>query len=51
MGKNAAELLFAQLDGKQEPSPGGKTIELESKLVIRRSTVKNAPDDWILVDW
>jgi DNA-binding LacI/PurR family transcriptional regulator len=51
MGKNAAELLFAQLDEKREPSPRGRTIELESKLVIRRSTVKNAPDDWILVDW
>jgi DNA-binding LacI/PurR family transcriptional regulator len=56
MGKNAAELLLAQIDGKEdrgEPSaPGrGAEIELEQKLVIRRSTVKNAPEDWILVDW
>jgi DNA-binding LacI/PurR family transcriptional regulator len=51
MGKNAAELLLTQLEEDKEPSSQGTVIELESKLVIRKSTVKNAPDDWILVDW
>jgi DNA-binding LacI/PurR family transcriptional regulator len=54
MGKNAAELLLTQLEEKKEKKeapPLGTVVELESKLVIRRSTVKNAPDDWILVDW
>jgi DNA-binding LacI/PurR family transcriptional regulator len=51
MGKNAAELLLTQFEENKEPSPLGSVIELESKLVVRKSTVKNAPDDWILVDW
>ncbi|AEF80678.1 LacI family DNA-binding transcriptional regulator [Leadbettera azotonutricia] len=51
MGKNAAELLLAQIEGEKEISSEGTAIELEPKLVVRRSTVKNAPDDWILVDW
>jgi DNA-binding LacI/PurR family transcriptional regulator len=51
MGKNAAELLIAQIEGEKETGSEGAAIELEPKLVVRRSTVKNAPDDWILVDW
>ena len=51
MGKNAAELLLTQIEEDKEPSLKGTEIELESKLIVRRSTVKNAPDDWILVDW
>jgi DNA-binding LacI/PurR family transcriptional regulator len=55
MGKNAAELLLTQLGKGSEPSlqdkTQGRVIELESNLVIRKSTVKNAPEDWILVDW
>jgi DNA-binding LacI/PurR family transcriptional regulator len=51
MGKNAAELLLSQIEkGKDFPSQG-KEIELEPKLIVRRSTVKNAPNDWILTDW
>jgi DNA-binding LacI/PurR family transcriptional regulator len=51
MGKNAAELLIAQIEGKKENSSEGTAIELKPKLVVRRSTVKDASDDWILVDW
>jgi DNA-binding LacI/PurR family transcriptional regulator len=52
MGKNAAELLIAQIEDEKElTSQQGTEIMLEQNLIIRRSTVKNAPDDWILVDW
>jgi DNA-binding LacI/PurR family transcriptional regulator len=48
MGKMAAELLIGQIENNAKP---GTAVELESKLVVRQSTVKDAPDDWILVDW
>ena len=52
MGIKAAELLINQIESNVEYNKHiPSTIELESKLVIRKSTVKNAPDDWILVDW
>jgi DNA-binding LacI/PurR family transcriptional regulator len=51
MGKTAAELLLNQIEEKKETSLKGKEVKLEQKLVVRRSTVKNAPDDWILIDW
>jgi len=51
MGKNAAELLLSQIEEKKDTSSLGTAIELEPKLIVRRSTVKNAPNDWILTDW
>ncbi|MDR2376950.1 MAG: LacI family transcriptional regulator [Treponema sp.] len=55
MGRNAAELLLTQLEQEAgsflQDKAQGRVIELQSKLVIRKSTVKTAPDDWILVDW
>ncbi|MDR0585256.1 MAG: LacI family transcriptional regulator [Treponema sp.] len=48
MGKKAAELLIGQIENNAAP---GSAVELDSKLVIRRSTVRDAPEDWILVDW
>jgi len=51
MGKKAAELLLAQIEGEKEQSSIGTEIELEPKLIVRRSTVKGASDDWIIVDW
>jgi DNA-binding LacI/PurR family transcriptional regulator len=53
MGKKAAELLIGQLESTEAHSERGaaSAVEIESRLVIRRSTVKNAIDDWILVDW
>jgi LacI family transcriptional regulator len=50
MGKRAAELLLEQIE-HTENIQRGTTVEIEPKLIIRRSTIKNAPDDWILVDW
>jgi DNA-binding LacI/PurR family transcriptional regulator len=48
MGKKAAELLIGQIENNAAP---GTAVELGSNLVVRRSTVKDAPEDWILVDW
>jgi DNA-binding LacI/PurR family transcriptional regulator len=48
MGMKAAELLIGQIENNVTP---GVAVELSSNLVIRRSTVKDAPEDWILVDW
>jgi LacI family transcriptional regulator len=48
MGKMAAELVIEQIDDSSKPAAA---VELESKLIVRRSTVKDAPEDWILVDW
>jgi DNA-binding LacI/PurR family transcriptional regulator len=51
MGKNAAEVLLSQIDKSMDFPSKGMAIELEPKLIIRRSTDKNAPNDWILTDW
>jgi DNA-binding LacI/PurR family transcriptional regulator len=52
MGKKAAELLLSQIENNEEYGKHTPTaIEMESKLIIRRSTVKDAPEDGILMDW
>ncbi|MDR2184210.1 MAG: LacI family transcriptional regulator [Treponema sp.] len=51
MGKRAAELLIDQIENNREPAVPGTAVEIESRLIVRRSTVKDAPEDWILVDW
>ena len=52
MGKKAAEMLIHQLEtGEEYHKHTPAAIEIESKLVIRKSTVRDAPDDWNLVDW
>lgn len=49
-GVRAAELLLKRLSNEMEDeSP--VAIKMESRLVIRNSTVKDAPTDWILADW
>jgi DNA-binding LacI/PurR family transcriptional regulator len=53
MGKKAAELLIDQIENNEKvpvQNPG-IAAEIDTKLIIRKSTVKNALDDWILVDW
>ena len=50
MGESGASLLIDRMQGtarKKAPI----AIELETKLVPRRSTCIDAPDDWILSDW
>jgi len=49
-GKKAAELLVEQIEGKKQNHPA-VAIEIETSLVERKSTVKAAPEDWILVNW
>lgn len=50
MGSKAAELLIEQIEENKE-SRKPAAIELESRLVVRKSTSIQAPEDWILVDW
>ncbi len=49
-GKKSAELLVNQIEGKLEPHAPIK-IEIEPSLVVRKSTVENTPEDWILMNW
>jgi DNA-binding LacI/PurR family transcriptional regulator len=53
MGKKAAELLIDQIENNEKVpvQDPGHAVEIDTKLIIRKSTVKNALDDWILVDW
>jgi DNA-binding LacI/PurR family transcriptional regulator len=51
MGKMAAELCIKQIESGEDEVRKPSTIELESRLVVRRSTVKDAQDDWIFVNW
>ena len=51
-GVKAAELLLEQikaLEEGRERKPVG--IKMDGRLVIRKSTVLDAPEDWILSDW
>jgi DNA-binding LacI/PurR family transcriptional regulator len=53
MGQKSAEMLLNQMNADAEYGrrQAVDTIEIESRLVIRRSTVPNAADDWIFMDW
>ena len=51
IGKDAAELLLSHIEESRDSTSHGTGIELEPKLIVRKSTVKNAPNDWILTDW
>ncbi len=50
MGIAASDLLIKQMNTEKKHSKA-YAIELESKLVVRRSTVEDAAEDWILLDW
>jgi len=50
MGRNAADILFSRIEKNEPPSDIVKE-ELESRLVIRKSTMKDAAEDWILSEW
>ena len=49
MGEEAARLLIGRLNNENNES--AKAIQLESRLVVRRTTVLDAKEDWIQVDW
>lgn len=49
-GKKAAELLFDRIENPSDhPDPIG--IKMESKLIIRTSTIENMPESWDFNDW
>lgn len=49
-GIEAAKILFQRIEN---PDANEKVIglKMESRLVIRKSTTPNAPEDWIFSDW
>jgi len=49
-GRKAAEILIQRMEGElfDEEVIG---IEMETRLMARKSSVLNAPEDWILTDW
>lgn len=49
-GIEAAKLLMERIDnpGEKRATVG---IKMDSRLVVRKSTVADAPEDWILADW
>jgi DNA-binding LacI/PurR family transcriptional regulator len=50
MGIEAARLLLTRIQ-KQNEVMAPRLIELDSRLMVRKSTSANAPEDWIMVDW
>lgn len=50
MGIEAARLLLSRIQMQGDPMPP-RLIELDSRLVVRKSTSASAPEDWIMVDW
>lgn len=50
MGIEAAKILINRIENK-DMQTDTLAIELDTKLVVRKSSVQNAPEDWILSDW
>lgn len=50
MGIEAARLLLSRIQMGENQLPA-RLVELPSKLVVRKSTMDSAPEDWITVDW
>ena len=50
MGIEAARLLLTRIQ-RQNEVMAPRLIELDSRLMVRKSTSANAPEDWIMVDW
>lgn len=48
MGYKAGELLLKMI---QKPSAKAEHIEMEGKMIIRKSTDKSAAEDWVLTGW
>lgn len=49
-GKKAAEILFDRIE-RPEMRDLAIGLKLESRLVIRKSTMEGVPEDWDLNDW
>ncbi|WP_425524599.1 hypothetical protein [Diplocloster hominis] len=43
--------MIRQIEGEDEAVRETVRIEMETRLVVRRSTQSDAPLDWILSDW
>jgi DNA-binding LacI/PurR family transcriptional regulator len=50
-GKEAARILFDRIEGRITDENKIVKIQLESKLIVRKSTNPNMVDDWTLNDW
>lgn len=49
-GIEAAKILLERIESQDETSPVQKIL-MDGRLVVRRSTVATAPEDWILSEW
>lgn len=50
-GIEAAHMLFDRIENPDQDPDQAVGIKMEARLVIRKSTVGNASEDWDLVDW
>lgn len=50
-GIEAARLLFRRIENPEKEPKEPVGIKMEARLAIRKSTVRTAPEDWILSDW
>lgn len=48
-GIETAKILFDRIENEDKTEV--TRMKMESRLVVRKSTVKDAPEDWILSDW
>ena len=51
MGQRAAELLLDTIENGAPNSKKALRLELEAKLIVRKSTCKDAVDDWNILNW
>ena len=49
-GIEAARILFDRIENQENGRPVYKTL-MDGRLVVRKSTVASAPEDWILSEW
>ena len=50
-GIEAAKILFQRIEEQDEKYYDAIGIKMNARLVVRKSTVEDAPEDWNLVDW
>ena len=50
-GIEAAKILIKRIESAEEEQEEAQGIKMEAKLVVRRSTVEDAPEEWSLADW
>ncbi|MCI5901239.1 MAG: LacI family transcriptional regulator [Blautia sp.] len=50
-GIEAARILIDRIENAEDAPEEVQRIKMEAKLVVRKSTVEDAPEDWSLADW